>query len=149
MSDPLLPGQRIARGVCRLFRGLNFATLLEFSPVPGLRVDVMALGPKGELWIIECKSGRVDFMSDQKWGGYLEWCDRFFWAVDTDFPVEILPEDAGLIIADFYDGEIQRLPEPFPLSGARRKALIQRFGRVAAGRLGQILDPRPGQTDLL
>ena len=100
-----------------------------------------ASGPKGEIWIVECKSSRADFVSDLKWGGYLEWCDRFFWAVDADFPADLLPSDAGLILADPYDAEIQRWPEPAPLAGARRRALTQRFARTAAGRLGALLDP--------
>ena len=98
--EGLFPGQRLARGVGRHLRGLDFATLLEFVPSPGLRVDVAALGPRGEIWIVECKSSRVDFVADLKWRGYLDWCDRFFWAVDEAFPTDILPPDAGLIIAD-------------------------------------------------
>lgn len=138
-----LPGQRLARGVQRHLRGLDFACLFEFVPTPGLRVDVMALGPRGELWVVECKSSRVDFVSDRKWAGYLEWCDRFFFAVDMDFPDEILPEGAGLILADAFDAEVQRWPEPRPLAAARRRALVQRFARVAAGRLGALIDPGP------
>ena len=110
-------------------------------PAPGLRVDLIALGPQGEVWIVECKSCRVDFVSDHKWAGYLEWCDRFFWAVDGEFPAEILPADAGLIFADAYDAEIQRWPEASPLPGARRRALVQRFARTAAARLVQLTDP--------
>jgi hypothetical protein len=145
MSDglvaQLLPGQRLARGVARALHAFDFATLFEFVPAPGLRVDVIGLGPHGEVWIVECKSCRVDFVSDLKWGGYLAWCDRFFWAVDADFPAELLPSDAGLILADGYDAEIQRWPEASPLPGARRRALIQRFARVAATRLGGLTDP--------
>ena len=137
----LLPGQRLARGVARHLRGRDFATLLEFVPAPGLRVDVIALGPKGEVWIVECKSSRTDFVSDCKWSGYLEWCESFFWAVDADFPADLLPDDAGLILADGYDTEIERWPEPSPLAGARRRAIVQRFARCAAGRLGSLLDP--------
>lgn len=85
LAERLPPGQRLARGVCRHLRGLDFAPLIEFAPTPALRVDVMALGPRGEIWIVECKSSRVDYVSDQKWHGYLEWCDRFFWAVDLAF----------------------------------------------------------------
>ena len=111
MSDSLLlPDQRLARGVSRLLRGLDFAPLLEFVPAPGLRVDVVALGPRGEIWIVECKSSRADFVSDLKWGGYLDWCDRFFWAVDAEFPTDLLAADAGLIIADAYDAEIRAGP---------------------------------------
>lgn len=139
--DVLLPGQRLARGVSRLLRSLDFAPLLEFVPAPGMRVDVAALGPKGEIWIVECKSSRADFVSDAKWGGYLPWCDRYFWAVDAEFPVELLPPDAGLILADAWDAEIVRWPEGAPLPGARRRALTQRFARTAAARLALLGDP--------
>jgi hypothetical protein len=146
--DPSAPGARLARGVSRLLRSADFAALVEFAPAPGLRVDVIALGPRGEIWIVECKSSRADFASDRKWAGYLDWCDRYFWAVDAAFPVEILPDDAGLILADAYGAEIARMPEPRPLAGARRRALIQRIARQAAGRLGAILDPAPGVGEL-
>jgi hypothetical protein len=143
MQPPLLPGQRLARGVQRLLRAHDFASLAEFVPAPGLRVDVIGLGPRGEVWIVECKSSREDFMSDGKWKGYLPWCDRFFWATDATFPVELLPAESGLILADDFDAEIQRWPEPTPLAGARRKALVQRFARTAAGRLLTLTDPGP------
>lgn len=144
-DDLLLPGQRLARGVSRLLRGLDFATLFEFAPAPGLRVDVLGLGPRGEIWIVECKSCRVDYVSDLKWQGYLEWCDRFFFSVDADFPAEILPLEAGLILADPWDAEVQRWPEPTPLPGARRRALTLRFARAAALRHAAALDPGLGR----
>lgn len=138
---PSLPGQRLARGVCRALRGLDFVTVEELVPAPGLRVDVMALGPRGEVWVIECKSGRADYASDRKWQGYLEWCDRFFWAVDADFPVEVLPQGTGLILADAFDAEILRMGPEAPLPPARRKVMLQRFARHAALRLQVLRDP--------
>lgn len=113
-------------------------------PARGLRVDVMALGPKGEVWVVECKSSRADFMSDSKWQGYLEWCDRFFWAVDSDFPVDLLPQGTGLIIADAYDGEIVRMAPEAKLAAARRKVMIQKFATHAARRLHSLRDPNGG-----
>ncbi|MCM2561408.1 MmcB family DNA repair protein [Lutimaribacter sp. EGI FJ00015] len=136
-----MPGQRLARGVCRHLATHDFACVEEFSPQRGKRVDVMALGPKGELWVVECKSGRADFQSDAKWHGYLEWCDRFFWAVDADFPVELLPEDTGLILADDYSAELVRMPAEQKLPGARRRALTRRFAAHAARRLQALRDP--------
>ena len=138
---PPKPGQRLARGVARALMALDFVTVEEMVPTPGLRVDLMALGPKGEVWVIECKSGRADFRADQKWRLYLEWCDRFFWAVDADFPTEALPEGTGLILADAYDGEILRMGPHAPLAGARRKALVHSFARAAALRLQAFRDP--------
>jgi hypothetical protein len=137
----LLPGQRLQRGVCRGLRALDFVCVEELVPVPGLRVDVMALGPRGEVWVVECKSGRADFRADRKWQGYLDWCDRFFWAVDASFPVELLPEGTGLILADAFDAEVVRMAPETPLSGARRKVVLRTFARTAAGRLHLMRDP--------
>jgi hypothetical protein len=137
----LTPGQQLARGVCRHLRGHGFVTVEELVPTQGLRVDVMALGPKGEIWVVECKSGRADYVTDRKWQGYLEWCDRFFWAVDADFPTELLPESTGLILADGYDAEIMRMGPNTPLAPARRKMLVQGFARHAALRLQSYRDP--------
>lgn len=141
MSDDLAPGQLLARGVCRHLLHHGFVTLDEFVPAPGLRVDVMALGPRAELWIVECKSSRADFTADRKWHNYLEWSDRFFWAVDADFPLELLPDGTGIILADGYDAEILRLGPETRLAGARRKALTQRFARMAGLRLQGYRDP--------
>lgn len=143
MDQPLppMPGQRLARGVCRALRQFDFVTVEELVPSPGLRVDVMALGPKGEIWIIECKSSRADYLADQKWQGYLAWCDRFFWAVDGDFPTRLLPEASGLIIADAYDAAILRMGSDAPLPAARRRVMLQKFARHAASRLQSYRDP--------
>jgi hypothetical protein len=138
---PVMPGQRLARGVCRALRAMDFVTVEELVPTPGLRVDVMALGPKGEIWVVECKSGRADFAADRKWQGYLEWCDRFFWAVDAEFPVSLLPEGTGLILADPYDAEILRMGPETSLAPARRKVMVQKFARHAALRLQALRDP--------
>ncbi len=109
----------------------------------GLRVDLMALGPKGEIWVVECKSSRADFMTDHKWQGYLEWCDRFYWAVDAHFPVELLPPETGLIIADAYDAEVIRDGPEIKLNTARRKKLILKFARNTADQLRGFTDPGP------
>jgi len=136
-----MPGQLLARGVCRHLRSLDFVSVEELTPTPGLRVDVMGLGPKGEIWVIECKSSRADFQTDRKWYGYLDWCDRFFWAVDTDFPTELLPDETGLIIGDGYDAEIVRMGPESRLAPARRKVMVQKFARHAAVRAQSARDP--------
>lgn len=140
-AETLMPGQRLARGVCRHLLSHGFVTTEELVPTSGLRVDVMALGPKGEIWVVECKSSRADFMADRKWHGYLEWCDRFFWAVDSAFPVELLPEESGLILADDYDAEILRMAPEERLAPARRKVMVQKFARHTALRLQALRDP--------
>lgn len=137
----LQPGQKLARGVARHLASLGMVSVEEFVPTPGLRVDVCGLGPKGEIWVIECKSSRADFQSDGKWSGYLQWCDRYFWAVDQDFPIDLLPSGSGLFIADAYDAEIIRMAPEATLASARRKSLIQKFAQHAARRLHALRDP--------
>ena len=143
------PGRILARGICRLLAGHGFAPVPEFvldaGPGPGLRADVIALGPKGEVWLVECKSGPADFRADRKWQGYLDWCDRFFWAVDGAFPLDLLPPDTGLIRADFYGGEILRPAPERRLAAARRQALARRIARTAALRLQMLTDPAAGR----
>jgi hypothetical protein len=143
-SAPPQPGQVLARGVCRALLGHDFVPMVEMVPTPGLRVDVMAIGPRGEVWVVECKSCRADFTSDRKWRGYLGYCDRFFWAVDAEFPQELLPPETGLILADAYGAEILRWPEPVALSAARRKVVMRAFARQSARQLQALRDPRPG-----
>ena len=137
----LQPGQLLARGVARHLASHGFATVEEVVPARGLRVDVMGLGPRGEIWIVECKSSRADYMSDRKWQGYLEWCDRFFWAVDDRFPVDLLPDETGLIMGDAYGAEIIRLGPETRLAAARRKVMVQTIAMVAARRLQLMRDP--------
>lgn len=137
----LQPGQLLARGVTRHLVSYGFACVEELVPTRGLRVDVMALGPKGEVWVVECKSSRADFMTDTKWQGYLEWADRFFWAVDENFPTDLLPEGTGLIIGDAYGAEMIRMGPETKLAPARRKVMVQKFAFHAARRLHGLRDP--------
>jgi hypothetical protein len=138
---PAQPGQRLARGVTRMLHGLGHAALSEFVPKGGLRVDVISITPKGEIWVVECKSCRADFTGDRKWQGYLEFCDRFFWAVDSDFPDELLPPETGLIRADPWGGALIRMAAESRLPGARRSRLLRDIARVSTMRLMALSDP--------
>ena len=147
LPDPTLPDQpgfRLARGVARLLRSFDHAVLCEFVPARGLRVDVISISPKGEVWIVECKSCRADFVGDRKWQSYLEWSDRFFWAVDGDFPDDLLPAETGLIRADAYGAEIMRESPLTKMAGARRTRLMRDIARVASIRLQALTDPQGG-----
>lgn len=137
----LQPGQLLARGCARALRELDFTCLEEFVPTPGLRVDLMAVGPKGEIWVIECKSSRADFQADSKWQGYLDWCDKYFWCVNAAFPTDLLPDQTGLIIADSYGGEVIRDAPEDKLPAARRKKIMLKFARNCADRLRSYTDP--------
>ena len=127
----------ISSGVLRLMARFDFVGVTEMTLVNSRRADVCALGPKGELSIVEIKSSIADFKSDHKWHEYRPFCDRFYFAVGHDFPQELIPQDAGLIIADKFGGAILREPEEYKLAAARRKAMTLRFGRLATRRLMQ------------
>ena len=126
-----------------MFTQRDFASLTEFSTRDGLRMDVLALGKKGEIWCVEVKSSRADYLSDRKWEGYLGWCDRFFFAVPESFPDELLPFEHGLIRADAYGADILRWGPEERLAAARRKAMTLQFARNAAQRVQVFTDPRP------
>ncbi len=126
-----------------MFAQRGFASLTEFATRDGLRMDVCALGSKGEIWCVEVKSSRADFLSDRKWEGYLGWCDRFFFAVPESFPDELLPPEHGLIRADAYGGDILRFGPEEKLAPARRKATTLAFARNAAQRVQVLSDPGP------
>ena len=119
----------------------GFASLPEVSLANGRRADLLAVGDKGEIWIVEIKSCLEDFRSDGKWPEYREFCDRLFFAVNGDFPREILPADTGHIVADRFGAEIIQSAPHHPLAAARRKALTLKLVRVAALRLNLIADP--------
>ena len=94
----------------------------------------MALGPRGQVAIVEVKSGLDDFRTDRKWGDYLDYCDMFSFAVAPEFPREVLPQEPGLIVADSFDGAVLREAPTLALSGPRRKAITLAFARLAAMR---------------
>ena len=131
----------ISRGIQRLLVSLGYRSLTEFTLKNNRRADVIALNKQGRIIIVEVKSSAADFRSDSKWSEYLEFCDRFYFAVNTDFPQEILPADQGMIIADRYGGEILREAEDRKVNGTRRKTLTLNFARTAAQRLQDISDP--------
>jgi hypothetical protein len=114
---------------------MGHGVLTEFPLKGGRRADILSIGEKGEVWIVEVKSGVPDFRTDQKWPDYLAWCDCFFFAVGPEFPQELIPVDAGLFVADNYEALLVRQPGIIPLSSARRKALTLRFALLAARRL--------------
>ncbi|MDO5642372.1 MAG: MmcB family DNA repair protein [Paracoccus sp. (in: a-proteobacteria)] len=141
---PRQPGFRLARGTARMLISYGHAVLAEFVPVRGLRLDLISISPSGEIWIVECKSSAADFAADRKWRHYLEWGERFFWAVDCDFPEARLPQDSGLIRADAWGAEIMRESPLSRLAPARRNRLYRDIARIAAMRLYQAGDEGQG-----
>lgn len=107
----------------------------ELGLASGRRADLVALGPTGEIWIVEIKSSIEDFRTDSKWPDYRQHCDRLFFATHAGVPADIFPQECGLIIADEWSGHFLREAPEHRLAAATRKAMMLRFARSAADRL--------------
>jgi len=143
-AAPAASAALLARGICRAFEQLGYASLLEFPLANGRRADIIALGKKGELMIVEIKSSVADFRADRKWVRYREFADRLYFAVPNEFPALLIPEECGLIVADPFGAALLRHGVATPLAAARRRALTLRFALAAASRLRRQLDPQAG-----
>ena len=147
-DQPPIAGE-VARGVTRLFCRQDLFAICEVPLPNGRRADMMAIDGKGQLTIVEIKVSKADLLGDGKWTDYLDYCDRFYWAVPSPL-AQLLDQDrflqgeAGLLVADRYDAAIWREAAHRPLSGARRKAELLRFSRRAARRLSAQIDPTLG-----
>ena len=139
-EEKLVAGD-VARGVSRLFLRNDLLSISEVPLGTGRRVDLVALSPTGLVTIVEIKVSKADLLGDGKWPEYLDYCDRFFWAVPQGFDLALLqrphlmPERTGLIVADRYDAAIVREAQSTMLAPARRKVETLRFARRAARRL--------------
>jgi hypothetical protein len=146
-ADAPVAAQDVARGVTRLLFRQDLFAIYEVPLPNGRRADMMAICAKGLLTIVEIKVSRADLLGDHKWPNYLDYCDRFFWAVPAGFDlgpfgeVSFQPDCCGLIVADRYDAAVVREAPLRKLPGARRRAETLRFARRAARRLVGDLDP--------
>jgi hypothetical protein len=134
----------LQRGGCRAFRALGLSVVTELPLANGRRADVVGLSPSGDVLIVEIKSCLIDYRTDSKWQDYLDFCDRLYFAVAADFPREVIPQEAGLILADRYGAELVREGIEDRITAARRKAMMLCFARAAALRLQLHLDPTCG-----
>src|ERR1700733_5665722 len=105
----------IARGVRRLLRARGFSSVTELPLTDGRRADIAAVNREGEVLIVEVKSSPTDFRADRKWRDYAACCDQLYFAVSQRTPADLMPPEAGLIVADPYgagivrEAELQRL----------------------------------------
>ena len=131
----------ICKGVRRMLRARQMASVTELVLADGRRADIMALGTDGTLSIVEIKSSVADFRADAKWPFYRAHCDRLYFAIPTTLSPGLMPDDAGLIVADRYGAEILREAPEHRLAGATRRSLLIRFAQAAADRLHLAHDP--------
>lgn len=135
---------QVTRGVCRGLIDLGYVVLTEFTLRNGRRADVIGIDDAGNVTIVEVKVSTADFLADGKWPEYRQFCDRLYFAAPQEFPHDILPEDCGLFVADSYGAAMLRDAPCHQLHASRRKTVLLRFARKAAGRLYRLNDPRPG-----
>src|SRR5690242_20139149 len=139
-NSGMITAADVARGAGRLLAQEGYSPLLEFTLANGRRLDVAALSGEGCVLGVEIKVSLADLKGDAKWPEYLEFCERFYFAIPPDFPDEFVPPGTGLIVADRYGGAIVRPARPAVLHTSRRKAVTLRFAKVAADRLALALD---------
>ncbi|MCJ7997649.1 MmcB family DNA repair protein [Rhizobium cremeum] len=141
VNNPLIDGRQserallVRRGVQVLLNEMRLALLPELSLANGRRADLVGLTEKGEIWIIEIKSSIEDFRVDRKWPEYRGYCDRLFFATHGEVPLDIFPEDCGLLVSDGYGAHLLREAPEHRLPPATRKAVTLNFSRAAAQRL--------------
>ena len=136
-NNPLVDGRQSARAMM-VRRGVQLlldAVLPELTLGNGRRADLISLSARGDIWIIEIKTSIEDFRVDRKWPEYRAHCDRLYFATHKDVPLEIFPEDCGLILSDGYGAHLLREAPEHRLSPATRKSLTLSFARIAAQRL--------------
>ncbi|WP_395664886.1 MmcB family DNA repair protein [Methylocella sp.] len=131
----------VARGTRRLLRRLDFASVTELPLLSGRRADIVALSAGAELLIVEVKSSVADYRADHKWRDYRAHCDQLYFAVPASMPLDIMPQDAGLIVADAYGAAILREAPRHKVAPATRRAVVTRFAQAAAHRLHALSDP--------
>jgi hypothetical protein len=131
----------VARGTRRLLRAHGWSTVTELTLATGRRADIVAVSANGTIHIVEIKSSIVDFRTDVKWPDYRLSCDRLYFAIPPEMPVEIMPEEAGLIVADAFGATILREAPEHRLASATRRSMLLRFAQTAADRLHTLVDP--------
>ena len=139
--QPFDAAAEIKRGVRRTLAAHGLSSLTEFTLKGGRRADIIAVDGRGKFTIVEVKSSVADFRTDSKWPEYRDFCDLFYFAVSADFPLELIPESCGLLVADAYEASILRTAPEHPLNAARRRSVLLRFATAVAGRLHRIEDP--------
>ena len=128
--------EKLRSAILQHFHLLGHSVLTEFTLKTGRRVDVICLDKNQHITVIEIKSSKEDFLSDQKWPEYLEWAHQFYFAVWEDFDLGLLndTQPCGILISDGYQCHLTRQAEEMSLAPARRHSLIQRLARTAMDR---------------
>lgn len=143
MSQVTFPERAAAirRAAALLCIRLGWSPVHEVPLPNNRRADILALRADGGFACIEVKSGLRDFQTDVKWPEYRHYADALYFAVDDEFPLDLLPAETGWIVSCGREAELIREAPAHPLTSARRRALLHRFATLAARRLASRDDP--------
>ena len=137
---------KVQRGVMRLLRATyDFCCFAEVPLANGRRADVLGVGPKGEIWIVEIKS-----LADRLPGRSRSGPTTRISATASISPSRrssmprSFPADEGLIVADLHGAAILREAAEHLLAPARRKAMMLKLVRLGADRVHYLMDPQTG-----
>ncbi len=143
--EPSLPQRALAirRAAARLCLRLGWAPLHEVTLPNGRRADILALRADGGFACIEVKSGPRDFLTDAKWHDYSAFADELFFAIDVDFPQDLLPVEVGVIVVAGLEAELLRAApgSHWPEPAADRSCTVSHWWRLG---VSQHLRTRPG-----
>ncbi len=132
------------RGAQRMLAELGLASLTEVTLANGRRADVMAVGPKGEIVILEVKSCLQDFATDQKMARIRALLRPLLFRRRLRFPEGAhsrrTPASWSATASAAPSCASARRS---PLVAARRKAVTLSFARLAAARLMRAGEPAP------
>ena len=116
----MLTAKDIASSVSKLFWSHGLTPRTEYVLPNGRRLDVAAIGRNGDIAGAEIKISARDFRRDLKWSQYIHFCRAFYFAVPKDFPLEILPNELGIIVCTADQAHI--------VKGLTKQWRVQRTG---------------------
>lgn len=124
--------ERLARGAARHLTGLGAGVVPQFPLPNGRRLDLLALLPDGRLWAVEVISGVDDVLAERKWQDPVDWCDALYFCVDPTFPLALVPDQVGVLVADSFGAQMMRAAPAHALPPGRRQVMTLRFAGLAA-----------------
>lgn len=90
----LVGADAVARGVARMFARHRIAVQREVGLRNFRRADLMGVSAKGEVILVEIKCSKADLLADQKWPEYLDYCDKYYWAIPPELDAALLDGEA-------------------------------------------------------
>lgn len=79
----------------------NIIVFKEVELSPHLRCDILCITYEEQVIIIELKTCKQDFKSDNKWQKYMDYCDYFYFFSPRDIvPIDEIDNKVGLLYLD-------------------------------------------------